>query len=147
VIGLIITGIGILFGWVALGLVLGRRVLVSLLDQPAPKPAVSAIVGTALITLILAMARIVAPFRTLLLFLLVPPAVGAVLLTRFGTMPYATSGRSSLPNPVPPRRTPSGPGSPPVVGEPDVIEPRSPERRVDDVPPPVVPTPEEENGS
>ncbi|MGC9347425.1 MAG: bactofilin family protein [Anaerolineae bacterium] len=148
VIALIITGIGILFGWVALGLVLGRRVLVGLLAQPAPKPAVSAVVGTALITLILAMARIVAPFHTLLLFLLVPPAAGAVLLTRFGTMPYATSGRAPVPpNPVPPRRTPPAPRMPPRAGEREVIKPRSPERSADDVPPPppVVPAPEEES--
>jgi hypothetical protein len=146
-IALIITGIGILFGWVALGLVVGRRVLVGLLDQPAPKTAVAAIVGTALITLVLAMARVVAPFRVLLLFLLVPPAAGAVLLTRFGTMPYATRGSSAMPpNLAPPKRTPPAPKAPPAATEPEVIKPQSEERSVDDVPPapPVIPAPEEE---
>lgn len=92
VVGLIIVGIGLLLGWVALGLALGRRILSAVLDQSAPKAVTAAIVGTTLITLILAIARVYGALHTLLLFLLIPPTAGAVVLTRFGTRPYATRG-------------------------------------------------------
>ncbi len=109
VVGLIIVGIGLLLGWVALGLALGRRILLGLFDQPSPNAVTSAIVGTTLITLILAISRVYGLLHTLLIFLLVPPAAGAVVLTRFGTRPYATRGstgvRPQTPRPPEPPRT------------------------------------------
>jgi cytoskeletal protein CcmA (bactofilin family) len=94
VIGLVVVGLGILLGWVALGAVVGRRILTGLLNQPAPNSAVAAVVGTVLLSSLLAVSRIFGVLHTFLVFLLVPPAAGAVLLTRFGTMPYATRGVS-----------------------------------------------------
>lgn len=107
-VGMIVVGVGILFGWVALGLILGRRVLTGLFNQLDPKPAVAAILGTALASFILALARTFGLLHTLLIFLLIPPVAGAVLLTRFGTMPYATRGTGGS--------RPSGPTSGPTGG-------------------------------
>lgn len=123
VLGMIIVGVGLLFGWVGLGLVLGRRVLTSIFNQAAPQPVTAAVLGTVLVSLILAIARVFGVFHALLLFLLVPPAAGAVLLTRFGTVPYATRGA-----------TQSGAGSPPKAPA-----PRS--EPLVNVVPPVEPTP------
>lgn len=116
VLGLIVVGVSLLFGWIALGTVLGRRILVGLSNQSAPNPVVAAILGTVLITLILAMARVVGVFHTLLLFLLLPPAAGAVLLTRLGSRPYATQGiRQGTPPVAPPPPARTTPVVPPSV--------------------------------
>lgn len=114
-VGAIIVGVGVLLGWVALGMILGQRVLTGLFKQTAPSPVVAAIVGTAVASFILALSRAFGLLHTLLLFLLVPPAAGAVLLTRFGTVPYATRGGDTTMG----RRPPPGPaggssGGPPA---------------------------------
>jgi len=106
-VGLTIVGIGVLLGWVSLGLVLGRKILGSVLNQAAPKAVTAAVVGTALISFILVLARAFGALNTLMLFLLVPPAAGAVVLTRFGTIPYATRGMSGPPSSS--SRPPGGP--------------------------------------
>jgi hypothetical protein len=82
-----------------LGMVLGRRLLVGALNTPNPTPVASAVLGTVLISLILALSRVLGPIHALLLFLLAPLSVGAVLLTRFGTRPYATRGVPQPPDP------------------------------------------------
>ncbi|MBN1248295.1 MAG: polymer-forming cytoskeletal protein [Anaerolineae bacterium] len=106
-VGMVVVGLGVLLGWVALGLILGQRILTGMFNQAAPKTVTAAIVGTAIASFILALSRPFGLLHTLLLFLLVPPAAGAVLLTRFGSVPYATrgTGGSLLP------RTPSGPST------------------------------------
>ena len=91
-VGVVIVALGMLVGWVALGLVLGRRILVGIFKLPAPTPVAAAVAGTVLVTLIFALSRVLGPLHVLLLFLLAPLGVGAVLLTRFGTRPYATRG-------------------------------------------------------
>jgi len=116
-LGWLVIGVGLLLGWVALGSVLGKRVLTSIFNQPQPQPAVAAMLGTALLTLVLAMTRIFWPIHGILTFVLVPLATGAVLLTRFGTMPYASQGGVSVPRaPKPPR--PARPTAGPIVPAP-----------------------------
>ncbi|MBN1874123.1 MAG: polymer-forming cytoskeletal protein [Anaerolineae bacterium] len=110
-VGMIIVGVGVLFGWVALGLVLGERLLRNIATQSQPTPVLSAVVGTVLLTLIMVMSQVFWPIRSILFFFLLPPAAGAVLLTRFGTRPYLTRGggivrapgvaRPSAPQPAP----------------------------------------------
>jgi len=118
IIGLIVVGVGVLLGWVALGLILGKRILVGLFDQPQPNLVLAAVVGTALISLVMALAQLLWPVRALLVFILVPPAAGAVLLTRFGTMPYATQGRPSAASiPHPPAPTSVAPASDEALSE------------------------------
>ncbi len=90
--GMVIVGIGLLVGWVALGLTFGRRVMTGLSIRSQHDVAVSAVVGTVLITALLVVSRVLGALNALLVFLLVPPVAGAVLLTRFGSRPYATRG-------------------------------------------------------
>jgi cytoskeletal protein CcmA (bactofilin family) len=131
-LGWVIIGVAVLLGWVALGLILGRRILVSVFDQPEPTMVNAAVFGTALLSFILAISRVLGPIRGLLIFVLVPAAAGAVLLTRFGSMPYATQGRTSGSSstasgatsrttttpPPPPAPTPP----PPVSADADVVD-------------------------
>jgi len=120
-VGLVIVGVGSLIGWVGLGLVLGRRVLRGLSGETAQQTVTAAVVGTVLVSSILALSRIFGGLNAFLLFLLVPPGVGAVVLTRFGTRPYATRGAASAapPSASPPGSPPlSPPGSGPIVPAP-----------------------------
>lgn len=138
VLGWLVVGVGLLLGWIALGSVLGKRVLTSIFNQPQPQPVMAAVVGTAVLTLVLAMTRVFWPIHGILMFVLVPLATGAVLLTRFGTMPYATQGGVSAPPraPRPPRPQgpivpgqlpPSTPPAPaPVVDDHNVAVPAAP---------------------
>ena len=91
-VGLVAIGIGLLMGWVALGLALGRRVMSGLMGRVPATATVAALVGTTLVTALLAVSRVLGALNALLVFLLVPPVAGAVLLTRFGSRPYATRG-------------------------------------------------------
>lgn len=93
IIGLIIVGIGVLLGFVALGAVLGRRIWGQISQKPQPDTVISTIIGTGTLTLLLALAEAVWPLHILLFCVLIPPAAGAVLLTRFGMMPYASNGK------------------------------------------------------
>ncbi len=132
-VGITIVGIGVLLGWIALGQVLGRKILGGAFNQAAPKAVTAAVVGTALISFILVLARAFGALNTFLLFLLVPPAAGAVVLTRFGTIPYATrgvSGSSSRPPGGPasrqPTPKPAAPAARPVAPLPqEVVAPGS----------------------
>lgn len=148
ILGWLVIGVGVLLGWVALGLILGKRVLIGIFNQPQPKAVSAAVLGTALLTLVLALTRIFWPIHGILLFVLVPLAAGAVLLTRFGTMPYATQGQPSatprapkpprptgpiVPAPMPPSQTPitSAPLAAPAKAASEV---ESPSADVDDTP-------------
>ncbi len=127
VVGIIAIAIAALLGWISLGLIVGKRVLTSLFDQTAPNPVTAGIVGTALVTFLMALARPIGLLHVLLLFVLVPPAVGTVVLTRFGSRPYATTGRvtssrSPEPLPVTPPSVPQPVEMPPEPGEPDHSE-------------------------
>lgn len=107
-VGMVVVGIGLLVGWVALGLTFGRRIMEGLSGGSQHSVVVHAAVGTVLITTLLAMSRLLGLLNGLLVFLLVPPVAGAVLLTRFGSRPYATRG-------VVPPSAPVGEQRPPVT--------------------------------
>jgi cytoskeletal protein CcmA (bactofilin family) len=108
-LGWLIVGAGLLLGWVALGTILGRRLLTSIFNQSQPQTVTAAVVGTATLTLVLAMTRVFWPIHGILMFVLAPLAIGAVLLTRFGTMPYASQGGVSAPPRAPKPPRPQGP--------------------------------------
>ncbi len=118
IIGLIIVGVGTLMGWVAMGLAFGRRVLTGLFKQTEVNPVGAAILGSMTLTLILTAARLTGPLHALLVFMLLPPAAGAVVLTRFGSMPYATQGRPVAPTPRAPQTSPTARGHEPIVPSP-----------------------------
>jgi cytoskeletal protein CcmA (bactofilin family) len=89
----IVVGIGVILGWVSLGALLGRRLLRDLFKASAITPLGSAALGTTLITLLAVMLNLISGcLYTLLIFPLFGLVAGAVTLTRFGTMPYATRG-------------------------------------------------------
>jgi len=71
-----------IFGWTAVGLIVGQRVLAAFNVQPTPP--VAAIVGVALISLIWAFPCL----GSLFALVVGSVGVGAVLLTRAGTQPY-----------------------------------------------------------
>lgn len=108
IILIIVVSLGSLMGWIAFGLVVGRRILSGLFNQVQPTIILSAVVGTAVITAVVAFSQVFSALRVLLVLLLIPPAAGAVLLTRFGTMPYATTGGTGL---VTGTKPPSSPAS------------------------------------
>jgi hypothetical protein len=96
-----------LFGWIAVGALVGERLLQAL-NAREIAPLWAAALGTLLITLIgmgLTAAFCLAPFGWLMIFGLGCLGLGAVVLTRFGTMAYTPStgwGRGlSGPTPLP----------------------------------------------
>lgn len=89
----IVVGIGVVLGWVALGAVLGERILRDLFRARNITPLGSAVLGTTLITLLAVMLDLISGcLYTLLIIPLFALVGGAVTLTRFGTMPYASRG-------------------------------------------------------
>ncbi len=102
ILAIIIIGIPIVFvlgiaavlcallGWVAAGQIVGRKILRVLKAGPS-SPMREALVGIALMTLV-AMAPCAGP---LLVFLVVSWGLGAVILTRLGTIPYPGLVRTS----------------------------------------------------
>ncbi len=116
----VVVGIGVAMGWVALGSIVGERLLRGLFKQPQVTPVMAALVGTTVITLLAALVNVISGcLYVILVFPLFALAAGAVMLTRFGTMPYATQGGSfhrpppSEPvPPTPPYRPPPAPPSP-----------------------------------
>jgi hypothetical protein len=105
-IGFLAVGIAALFGWVTLGLLLGRRLAVWL-KQPWSDP-VNAGVGTLVLSLAASMVNLIPCVGWLVTFTVTMIGIGAVVLSRFGTQVYPrvpTALRS--PNP------PSAPSSTP----------------------------------
>jgi hypothetical protein len=99
-IGLITTAGGF-FGWIAVGLLVGQKLLGGLKVQEAA-PLVAVVIGVLLISLISAL-----PCLGFLVFLgVLSLGLGGVVLTRFGTMSYP-EGLPSPPSPPPPPTPPS----------------------------------------
>ncbi|MBN2004096.1 MAG: polymer-forming cytoskeletal protein [Anaerolineae bacterium] len=93
VVGMIVVGVGVLLGWVSVGMVFGHRLLINFLNQSAPNLVASATVGAALLTFVLVLSKLFGPIiYVIFIVLLVPLAAGAVILTRFGMVPYASTG-------------------------------------------------------
>jgi cytoskeletal protein CcmA (bactofilin family) len=88
-IGLVTTAAGF-FGWIAVGLLVGQKLLEGLKAQE-PAPLVAVVIGVLLISLISAL-----PCLGFLVFLgVVSLGLGGVVLTRFGTMSYPERPLSS----------------------------------------------------
>jgi hypothetical protein len=103
-----------IFGWIAIGAVVGQRFLAALKAQPVP--LLEVIIGVGLLALLASV-----PCLGWLLWLLVVMAgMGAVVLTRFGTLPYAAQRA------VTGTSLPQTPAQPPVGEPPTPIEPAAP---------------------
>jgi hypothetical protein len=96
VLGLLVVGVAALFGWLAIGLLVGRQIAV-LLKQSWTEP-VNAGVGTLVITLLANLLNIIPCIGWTVSALLGLVALGAVILTRFGTQVYPSP---YAPAPVP----------------------------------------------
>jgi hypothetical protein len=122
-----------LFGWVAIGARVGRRLLETL-NAGDVAPLWVASLGTLIITLItmgLSAAFCLAPLGWLLMLVIGCFGLGAVALTRFGTTPYVPSRGRKIPEPPPP---PSATGEIPEPSSPTWTEepPESPTGDVED---------------
>lgn len=96
-------GAASLFGWVAIGARVGRRLLRAL-NAGEVAPLWVASLGTLVITLLtmgLSAAFCLAPLGWLLMFVIGCFGLGAVVLTRFGTTPYVPGGGRQTPEPSP----------------------------------------------
>lgn len=124
----IVVAVAALFGWVALGLFVGDRLL-RMADVRNPRPAAAAAIGTALLTLVSNLIGIVPCIGGLVGLVLGAWGLGAVVLSRGGTQRYppgASLGPSEpligplddddFPPPPPPRTPPPPPSPPPSRG-------------------------------
>lgn len=103
-IGALALASAVIFGWIALGLLIGNRLLAAL-NVRHFTPAVAAGVGTLLISLLAGIFDLIPCVGWLIPILLGAVGLGAVILTRFGTQPYFPGGRPAAPPPSPPTPT------------------------------------------
>lgn len=128
-IGGIIVGLGMILGWVALGWVLGERILRGLFRLEKVTPAMEAVVGTVLLTTLAVLVQLAWNcLAAIMVWPLLALVTGAVVLTQFGTVPYAATGNVRppvVPPPVPPRRPvpPVSPAAPPPPAAADLPSP------------------------
>jgi len=111
-LGLLILGIAALFGWLALGLVVGRQLAIWL-KQPWSDP-VNAGVGTLVLSLLSSMLNLIPCIGWLANALIWFVALGTVILTRFGTQIYPAPYSAPAPRPA---------GPPPTAPVPPEIRP------------------------
>lgn len=113
-LGFLVAGVAALFGWVALGLLFGRRLAVWL-NQSWSDP-VSAGVGTLSLSLLASLLNIIPCIGWLISFMASMVAIGAVVLSRFGTQVYPGPGAGpayppATYSPPPPPPPPAVPGA------------------------------------
>lgn len=98
-LALLLAALIILYGWVSLGVALGRQIALRLPRRPGP--SLSAFLGTWLFMLLLGLMQLIpvaGPFLPLLVAVI---AFGAVLLTRFGTRTFVPAVQpASAPDPL-----------------------------------------------
>jgi hypothetical protein len=116
-LGMLVVGVAALFGWLAIGLLVGRQINI-LLKQSWTDP-VNAGVGTLVITLLASLLNIIPCIGWTVSTLVGLVALGAVVLTRFGTQLYP-SPYAAAPIPRP------GPYAPPAAESP-APQPETPE--------------------
>jgi hypothetical protein len=107
-LGILALGIAILFGWLSIGLMVGRQIAVWL--KQAWSEPVNAGVGTLVLTLLSSMLTLIPCLGWLAIILAWMVALGTAILTRFGTQSYPTY----------PGQRPLGPRPEPVIVIPPV---------------------------
>jgi hypothetical protein len=103
----------IVFGWLALGAVVGAR-LATALNLRSVSPALATAFGTFLLSLVMGVVGYVACLGAIVEIIFAAIGLGAVVLTRFGTRPYLPGGE-----PTPAQPATSMPPAPPSVSGPD----------------------------
>ena len=99
-VGALLFAAALVFGWVALGLVVGTR-LAGALKAFNMTPPIAAALGTGLLSLAMSAIGHVACVGWVPPVVLASIGLGAVVLTRFGTRPYLGGGGTAL-RPAPP---------------------------------------------
>jgi hypothetical protein len=110
-VGMLLLVAAGVFGWIALGMTVGAR-LSTALKLYNLSPAVSAALGTGVLTLVMRAIEWIPCFGWVPPLLLGLIGLGAVLLTRFGTRPYLPGTAIVAAPPTPP-----APPMPPSVDE------------------------------
>lgn len=115
-----------LMGWIALGQLVGQRLL-DMLGNHHPTPVASAAVGTAVLTLFWLGLAPLCGMGWLIFAVLSPLGLGAVVLARFGSQDYRTSN-GAYPASWSPAPAPEAPAAPaaPVTPEPSQFVPVTP---------------------
>lgn len=115
-LGFLAIGLAVLFGWLCMGMILGRQ-LALWLKQPWSDP-VSAGIGTLSLSLLSSMLNLIPCLGWVANALIWLVAVGATILTRFGTQNYpsAPAPRPSVPYIPQPPQTPHVPAQEPEAG-------------------------------
>ena len=116
-IGFLGLGIATLFGWVAVGLAVGKRLAILLKQEW--QPAISAGIGTLIVTLISSLIGAIPCIGWVVPFSIGIIGLGGVLITRFGSQSYPSANSLSGPmtvqvgpsSPITPQ-TPAAPASP-----------------------------------
>jgi hypothetical protein len=105
-LGFLLLGIMVVFGWIALGLEVGRRMAQSLFKTEWTLP-VAAGLGTLVLTLIVDGIGQIWCVGWIFPALVGLVGLGGVLLTRFGTQPFTGGALSGVIPPVPPPASPA----------------------------------------
>ena len=134
-IAAVVFGLGVLFGWIAIGSILGDRLAVLMKTQWAP--AVTAGFGTFVLSLVSAMFEAIPCVGWVIPFLIMLVATGGIVMSAFGTRAIRkTTGGPSVsvinPGPVNPP-----PPAPKTVVETRFVEPDAVVPPVEDPVPPV----------
>lgn len=137
VLGFLAAAVAALFGWTALGLLLGRR-LSSWLKQSWSEP-INAGVGTLILSLVASLINFIPCIGWIGSVVVSMIGLGAVVLTRFGTQVYPTPGGAAVLTPRPMPYAPPAPVPPPA---PTISELRPPEPPVTPPPPGSEPPPQ-----
>jgi cytoskeletal protein CcmA (bactofilin family) len=122
-IGILALVVAVTFGWIAIGLELGNRIA-DLFKSQWP-PAIAAAVGTFLVTLVADGIGLIPCIGWLVPAIIGLLGLGAVILTRFGSMVYPTTpfGPVSPAAPVYPPSSPQPPAPQSPSAQPPVYDP------------------------
>lgn len=94
----IAAGVAAVFGWAALGIIIGER----LLARSSVNPFWTAVLGTGLLTFISALLDVIPCVGWIAGFLVMCVGLGAVILTRFGSSVYVPNAPAPRPRPLQP---------------------------------------------
>lgn len=132
-IGFLAVGVAALFGWVALGLLLGRQ-LAAWLNQPWSDP-VNAGIGTLVLTLVASLLNLIPCVGPLVTFIGSMIGLGAVVLSRFGTQVYPAPAAARAPVPAAPYAPQTPPPAAPIPPAPPSAPSQPPAASSSYVPP------------
>ncbi len=119
-LGFLALALAMALGWIALGRMVGERLLGAIWADKTPSPVGATVLGTFLITLLGVLLNLVGfCFYAPVVYGLSAIGLGALVLTRGGSRPYQSRGTGYLP-PIAPAAEPPVPPTPPAPPAPPV---------------------------